>query len=205
MLVQVAADYSRDTTVDPLNPRRGYRAVARVEKAGGWLPGAISYYNELTTASLYHGVRRVTLAGRVQAGVITTRSALRLPFAKRYFLGGADTLRGWGRSEAGPLSESGAPIGGTSMLLTNAELRVPMAPRLRGVLFVDAGNVWAESWRIQLGNLLVDAGGGIRIDSPLGPLRLDIGYQLTPISDLRVDGDPQGRRWRLHFSSAQAF
>jgi len=204
-LAQVAVDYSRDTTVDPLSPRRGYRASARVEKAGGWLPGAFAYYNVLTTARYYRGLHRITVAGRVQAGFITAQDGSPLPFAKRYFLGGADTLRGWGRLEVSPLSQSGAPIGGSSMLLMSAELRVPIVPRVLAVLFADGGNVWDGHWEIRLDDLRGDIGGGIRIDSPFGPLRLDMGYQMTPVAGLRVDGDPQSRRWRLHFSAGQAF
>jgi outer membrane protein insertion porin family len=205
MLAQLAVGYSRDTTVDLLNPRRGYRASARMEKAGGWLPGRFAYYNVLTTGRYYRGLRRLTVAGRVQAGFITARDGSPLPFAKRYFLGGADSLRGWGRLEVSPLSQAGAPIGGSSTLLVSAELRVPAVPRVMAVLFADAGNVWADPWEIHLDDLRVDMGAGVRIASPFGPLRLDIGYQLTPITGLRVDGDPHGRRWRLHFSTGQSF
>ena len=205
LLAQVAVDYSRDTTVDLLSPRRGYRASVRIEKAGGWLPGAFAYYNVVTTGRYYRGLRRVTVAGRVQAGFITAQHDSPLPFAKRYFLGGADTLRGWGRLEVSPLSQTGAPIGGASMLLVNAEVRVPIVPRVMAVLFTDAGNVWDDPWEIRPGDLRGDLGGGVRIESPFGPLRLDMGYQLTPIAGLHVDGDPQNRRWRLHFSAGQAF
>lgn len=168
------------------------------------MPGPFTYYNVLTTGRYYRGLQRVTLAGRAQAGVITAQHDSALPFAKRYFLGGADTLRG-GRLEVSPLSEAGAPIGGASKLLINAELRVPVVPRLVAVVFADAGNVWDDAWEIHLGDLRSDLGGGIRFDSPFGPLRLDAGYQVTPIPGLQVDGDPQSRRWRLHFSSGQTF
>jgi outer membrane protein assembly factor BamA len=57
-------------------------------------PGASAYYNVLTTGRYYRGLRRVTLAGRAQAGFITAEHDPPLPFGKRYFLGGADTLRG---------------------------------------------------------------------------------------------------------------
>lgn len=188
-----------------MNPRRGYRTSVRLEKAGGWLPGSFAYYNALVTGRYYHGLRRVTVAGRVQAGVIAAQGDRPLPFGKRYFLGGADTLRGWGRLEVSPLSATGAPIGGASMLLLNTEVRVPVFPRLGAVLFADAGNVWDDAWEIRPGDLRVNLGGGLRIDSPFGPLRLDVGYQLTPLEGLRVNGNAQSRRWRLHVSSGQAF
>ena len=48
-------------------------------------------------------------------------------------------------------------------------------------------------------------GPGLRYQTPVGPIRLDFGYQLNPIPDLLVNGSPQTRRWRLHFSIGQAF
>ena len=48
-------------------------------------------------------------------------------------------------------------------------------------------------------------GPGLRYQTPIGPIRFDIGYQLNPTPDLLVNGSPQTRRWRLHFSIGQAF
>jgi outer membrane protein insertion porin family len=205
MLGQVALDYARDTTPEAASPRNGHRVNLRLEKAGGWLPGSFDYYNVFASARYYVSLGPMTLAGRVQAGSIVPRHDSRVPFSRRYFLGGADTLRGWGRLEVGPQSSSGAPIGGESMAAANLELRMQIARALATVVFLDAGNVWTEAWQFQLGDLRSNAGGGIRIESPFGLLRLDAGYQLTPLPDLRVDGETRSRRWRLHFSIGQAF
>jgi len=205
MLAQAAVDYSRDTTGEPIRPRRGSRALVRVEKAGGWLPGSFSYYNLSAVGSHYRSVGPLILAGRIQAGSISPQKRDGVPFAKRCFLGGADTLRGWGRLEVSPLATTGAPIGGHSMLAINAEIRLPFAGPLSAVVFADAGNVWRDAWTFRLDDLRADAGAGVRIDSPFGLLRLDWGYQLNPIPGLRIDGQPQDRRWRLHFSSGHAF
>jgi outer membrane translocation and assembly module TamA len=73
------------------------------------------------------------------------------------------------------------------------------------VAFVDAGNVWADSWNVRLDDLRSDIGIGARVNSPFGLVRVDLGYQLTPIGGLRVDGDVRDRRWRLHVSLGQTF
>jgi outer membrane protein insertion porin family/translocation and assembly module TamA len=50
-----------------------------------------------------------------------------------------------------------------------------------------------------------DAGAGIRYRTPVGPLRFDVGWQLTKIEGLLINGKPSDRRWRIHFSVGQAF
>jgi outer membrane translocation and assembly module TamA len=151
MLSALRIGAARETTpapgarVESLSPRSGYRAAIRVEHAGGWLPGSFSYDNVFTTGSYYQPVGAVVLAGRLQFGSIVSERVIDLPFSKRYFLGGADSLRGWGRFEVSPLSINGQPIGGRAVALFNGEVRFPIAGPLSGVVFVDAGNVWAES------------------------------------------------------------
>ena len=56
-----------------------------------------------------------------------------------------------------------------------------------------------------LGDVRYAVGAGLRYRTPVGPVRFDFGYQLNPIDDLLVNGQPQLRRWRLHFSIGQAF
>jgi len=129
----------------------------------------------------------------------------KVPFSKLYFLGGATSLRGWGRFEVSPVGESGVPLGGNSMLAVMEELRAGLGGNLGAVLFFDAGNVWAQTWGFSLGDLRYDVGPGLRYQTPVGPIRIDLGYQLNPIPGLLVNGSPQARQWRLHFSIGQAF
>jgi outer membrane translocation and assembly module TamA len=128
-----------------------------------------------------------------------------VPFFKRYFLGGSTNLRGWGRFEVAPLTDEGLPIGGNTFLNFSTELRVPIARSFGAVLFVDGGNVWTDPWDFNLNDMRYDAGVGLRYSTPVGPLRLDAGWQLNPIPGLIVNGEPQTRAMRLHFSIGQAF
>ena len=205
VLAALRFDASRETTVDAENPRAGYRTLLRVEKAGGWLPGVFAYRNFFTANSSYRAVGPLTLAGRVQFGTLDGELESAVPFSKRYFLGGAETLRGWGRFEVSPLSPAGVPIGGRSIFVVNGEMRFPILRALSGVVFVDAGNVWTQSWELHLGSLRSNVGVGARVASPVGLVRVDAGYQLTPIQNLRVDGQPQDRRWRVHVSLGHVF
>jgi outer membrane protein insertion porin family len=205
LLAALRFDAARDTTIEAESPRSGYRTLLRVEKAGGWLPGAFAYRNVFTADSYYHAVGPVTLAGRVQFGSIDAARESDVPYSRRYFLGGAETLRGWGRYEVGPQSPAGVPIGGRSLFVVNGEIRMPVSRAVSSVVFVDAGNVWANAWELHLGNLRSNVGVGARIATPFGLIRVDAGYQLTPIQGLRVDGELEDRRWRIHLSLGHVF
>jgi outer membrane translocation and assembly module TamA len=65
--------------------------------------------------------------------------------------------------------------------------------------------VWADSWGMNVRDLRYAVGPGLRYQTPVGPIRFDFGYQLNPIPELRVNGEEQPRRWRIHFSIGQAF
>ena len=91
------------------------------------------------------------------------------------------------------------------MFESSGEVRIPVVGQLSAVLFVDAGNVWYESFDINLDDLRVSAGPGLRYRTPIGPVRVDLGYQLTRIEGLLINGEPESRRWRIHFSIGQAF
>ena len=91
------------------------------------------------------------------------------------------------------------------MLEVNSELRMRTRGSLSLVAFVDAGNSWARPWQFDPGDLRVAVGPGLRYRTPIGPVRADFGYQLTPIEGLLVNGEPEKRHWRVHFSIGQAF
>ena len=76
---------------------------------------------------------------------------------------------------------------------------------MSGVLFLDAGNVGAGDLTVDKLRMRYDVGPGLRYNTPIGPIRIDLGWQLTPIDGLRMDGHPATRPWRLHLSIGQAF
>lgn len=204
----VALELGRNTTENLLNARGGYVAALHLEQAGRWLQGSYSYVEMTLEGRYYYTVAdRAVLAVRARGGSIDAAEPheANLPFFKRYFLGGATNLRGWGRFEVAPLSGGGLPIGGASFVDFSTEVRVPIWNKLGGVIFLDGGNVWEEAWNVDLNNLRYDVGPGLRYDTPIGPIRVDIGYQLNPIEGLRVNAEGKNRRFRFHFSIGQAF
>jgi outer membrane protein assembly complex protein YaeT len=201
-------DFQRSTADNLLNARKGYQIAVHAEEAGRLVPGSFNYYAASADARHYLPFNdRLVFASRAQIGNIRPvgREPSNVPFSKKYLLGGATSIRGWGRYEVSPLSGSGLPIGGNSMMAMSAELRASLHGKLGGVFFIDAGNVWAESMDVRLNDLRYAVGPGLRYQTPVGPIRFDIGYQLNPIEGLLVNGAEQRRRFRVHFSIGQAF
>lgn len=200
-------NFQHSTSDSPLNPRRGFSIALRAEEAGRLVPGSFNYYAASADGRHYLPISdKVVLASRVQLGNIRPvgNDPKNVPFGKKYFLGGATSIRGWGRYEVSPLV-SGQPIGGNSMFAFSEELRASLHGQLGGVIFLDAGNVWSGSGAFDFHDLRYAIGPGLRYQTPVGPMRFDLGYQLNSTPDLIVNGNPQTWRFRLHFSIGQAF
>ncbi len=119
-----------------------------------------------------------------------------IPLPERFFAGGGTSLRGFGLNQAGPRDPcTGFPIGGLAMLVFNQELRFPMrlpivGNRLGGTIFYDGGNVYTDvnhisfAWKApsitDLNYFSHTVGFGLRYPTPIGPVRVDFGYQLNP-------------------------
>jgi outer membrane protein insertion porin family len=201
-------DGVRDTTGNILDAKSGYFANLHFEQAGRLLGGDFDYFEATGEMRYYLSIgSKAVIALRGRGGSIDASGDIqeRVPFFKRYFLGGATNLRGWGRFQVAPLSPEGNPIGGHSFANFSAELRIPIKGKLGGVLFADGGNVWSNPWDFNLNDLRYDVGPGLRYATPIGPVRVDFGFQLNPIEGLLVSGAKQTRPLRIHFSIGQAF
>ena len=194
---------------DLLGRERGYTINGHLERAGGWLPGDFEYTGATAEVRFYLPVGRLgVLAQRARIGSIDGfgNNEISVPFFKRYLLGGATSLRGWGRFEVSPLNSEGEPIGGHAMLEMSAEWRTPPLWKGIGLVgFVDAGSVTTTAWRWSAKNLLYDAGLGVRYSTALGSLRLDLARQINHQPGLIIEGEPESRFWRVHVSLGQAF
>jgi outer membrane protein insertion porin family/translocation and assembly module TamA len=204
----IGLDVQHSTTDNALDARRGYQIAVHLEEAGRLLPGTFNFYSVSADGRVFVPVGpKVVIANRMQVGNIRASGSdpTQVPFSKKYFLGGATTLRGWGRYEVSPLGTSGFPIGGNSLVAISSELRAGLKGNLGGVIFVDAGNVWTDFRDVDLSVLRTAVGAGLRYRTPVGPVRMDVGFQLNPIDGLLINGSEQARPWRLHFSIGQAF
>jgi len=96
----------------------------------------------------------------------------------RLFLGGSNNLRGFDFRDVGPKDSNGEPLGGQSMARTTVEFTFPIVEKARGALFYDTGFVNTNPWDYNFNNVASDVGFGLRLDLPIGPLRVDYGIPL---------------------------
>jgi outer membrane protein insertion porin family len=101
-----------------------------------------------------------------------------VPIFDRLWLGGANNLRGFQYREVGP-NVDGVYYGGNSMGFGTLELTFPIITRVRGAFFVDAGFVNVNSWDFGTADYNSDYGFGVRLDLPIGPIRIDYGIPIT--------------------------
>lgn len=172
---------SRDTSDDRLNPTRGRVAQTRIEWAPHKAISESQYILFETSGASYVSLKEGTvLALRLGLGWGRPlgESTDLLP-DKRFYAGGAASMRGFKRRKLGPLDESGDPLGGEFKLDGSVELRFPIVWILGGSTFMDVGQVWSQSDQISLDELEVAVGPGLMIQTPIGPIRVDWGYRLT--------------------------
>jgi len=98
-----------------------------------------------------------------------------VPIFDRLYLGGANNMRGFNFREVGPVDEFGNPIGGNSLAYLTFELTFPIVARVRGAVFSDMGFVNVDAYDFSTENTNVDIGIGLRLDLPIGPIRVDYG------------------------------
>ncbi len=107
----------------------------------------------------------------------------RIPIHERFFAGGSNSFRGEEFDALGPKDpSSGKPVGGKAVILLNLEFRFPLlvsVPNLRGAVFYDLGNVFSKRSQFALSSLENALGFGLRYRTPMGPVRLDLAWNLS--------------------------
>ena len=166
-----------DTRDNPLLSRRGQRITFSPSVAGGFLGGDTQIYALDLEGSQYFHLPLDTIL--LLNGEIATASqwgnGSEVPIFERLFLGGSNNLRGFPFREVGP-QQNGEPIGGQSMARATLEWTFPIIEKARGAVFYDTGFVNSSAWSFGFNNMASDVGVGLRLDLPIGPLRLDYGY-----------------------------
>lgn len=175
---------TQDTRDNIYNPGRGYIVSGTIEDAGGVFMGDKEYVKGTATAAFYATFfEKFVLELKGRAGWSSPYGKSNsVPIYERFFAGGANTIRGYKERKVGPRdSGSDEPIGGESLLIGNVEVTFPIYEKiLKGAVFYDIGNVWAKSRDfLKGGDYKSGAGVGIRVNTPVGPFRLDWGYPLA--------------------------
>lgn len=168
-----------DRRDNPLLTRSGQRIAFAPFVAGGFLGGDTQIYGWDLEASQYFLLKwdTILLINGEIATVDTWGNGSLVPLFERLYLGGANNLRGFPFREIGP-QQNGEPIGGGSMARATIEWTFPIIEKARGAIFYDTGFVNQDSWAFNLHHLASDIGVGIRLNLPIGPMRLDYGYPL---------------------------
>ena len=231
-LSKFSGSFIRDARSDVVDPSEGTFVIVDGEVAPRSVGSEVGFIKTLLQGFRYYRVpaeRRVVVALGARLGLAhgLPRPVLRigadgepilddsgeaiidlvqdLPASERFFAGGDTTVRGFSLDRLGTdetISASGFPTGGNGLVVLNAELRSAVVGSLGVAGFMDAGNVFLRASDIRLHELRVTAGFGVRYQSPIGPLRVDLGFKL----DRReLAPGTLEKRSVLHISLGQAF
>ncbi|MCR9096221.1 MAG: BamA/TamA family outer membrane protein [bacterium] len=188
-----------DGVDDRLDPRHGFRATLEAELGGFPLGSDLDYHQWSLDLRAYRALGPVVLAARAAATTLDPIDGSRddVPLTRRLYSGGTQSIRGFGFQKLGPEDAANDPIGGLSRMELGTELRLRVYGPFALVGFVEAGDVRSRPFAFHPSALRAAAGPGLRVDTPVGPLRLDVGFLLNPPRDT----DP----WRIHLSVGHAF
>jgi outer membrane protein assembly complex protein YaeT len=217
-LSSFASSMIRDTRLDPIEPTSGSLIGTDAELAARGIGSQVGFFKTFMQGFTYRRLRSsstvLVLGARVGLAAGFPRTVTRdgqtttvddLPASERFFAGGDTTVRGFTLDRLGTpetIGQDDFPTGGHGLIVLNAEARVPLGGDLGMVGFIDGGNVWRNVEDMDLSQMRGSVGFGLRYRSPVGPIRIDLGFKL----DRRML--PTGVRERptaLHISLGQAF
>ena len=184
---QITTNITNDTRDNPFLTRRGHRVSLVPYVAGGFLGGSEQIYGFSLDARQYFHLWKdsiLLLSGQI-ASVDNWGDGTRVRIYDRLFLGGSNDLRGFDFRDVSPKDINGEPLGGGSLADLTIEYTVPIIEKARFAVFYDTGFVNAGAWDFTTKHLVSDVGIGLRLDLPIGPLRIDYGF---PIQKERGQG-----------------
>ncbi|MGA1794365.1 MAG: outer membrane protein assembly factor BamA [bacterium] len=188
---------SRDNFLDP---SEGVYANLTTDFAGSWIGGDQDFYTiKAECRAFYPFTSRLVGALGIRGGYIGVYGqTTTVPIQERFFAGGGNTVRGFREDSLGPIDEeTGLPLGGRVLWVYNLELRYPLYRSIKGVIFFDAGNVWTTREEFDIDDTRKGAGVGLRLITPLGPVRVD--YARV------IDKEPDEASSRFYLSIGHAF
>ena len=191
----------RDTTDNPVDPRRGSLLAWTGEAAPNFFGSNLQFLRTVIDARRYQGLgdTNFVLAGRLKFGFIQPiQGTNQIPIFRRFFAGGYDSVRGYRFDYLGPRNAAGLPLGGEALTEGSLEARIPIYKDFRAAAFIDFGNVFLTIPDFNLGQLKYSSGVELRYMTPIGPLGVGIGIPWNPINSHKDN-------YRVYFSIGQAF
>ena len=204
-LSTLSASYVRDTRDKPLDAHRGIYQTFDLGIHPKGIGSSANFVGLVGQTAYYRQVRpSLVWASNVRLGIAKPFAGSQVPLSKRFFSGGANSLRGFPLNGAGPqravpvcsdpedpssCANITVPVGGNAVFIINSEARfpIPVKKGLGGVVFYDGGNVYE---RIGFKHLFRDysntVGIGLRYDTSVGPIRFDIGRNLQPLPGMKA-------------------
>jgi outer membrane protein insertion porin family len=186
----ISAGIERDSKDRPFLTTTGSVNSLSAETAGGILGGTVEFNKYLAKSLWYFPLFWETVfVAQGRAGYLQETGDEPIPVYQKFRIGGINTVRGFEAYSISP-RDPNPPfdiIGGEQMLIFNAEYRFPVIKEqgVVGVVFFDAGNVFTDDpTALTVSGLRMGAGGGIRWYSPVGPLRVEYGFNLDPKPEL---------------------
>lgn len=197
--VSLATALRIDQSNSETNPSRGWRATLTAQPGISFGSGGATFLRNNGQVAGYLPLSSSgdwLVASRLEFGAIVGAANLSLPVDQRFFSGGGASVRGFGFQEVGPRNEDGNPIGGRSLFETSAELRGKITRNIGFATFLDAGSI-STSVTPEFDNTRIGVGAGLRYDTPVGPIRIDVG---VPINPTEFDSG-----FQVYFAIGQAF
>jgi len=183
--------FRRDTRDNFLYPRQGFVLSVEPKLFGGLLGGELDFYRvDFSISKYWPVISNSTLAARINIGSLHGyKSDKQIPEYELFRLGGATSIRGFPTDMlavqlyTGKKETSWVPLGDNVKTVANLELRFPIFWQFGGEIFLDAGQLWSDYSDLNILSLRHTAGIGITFATPLGPVRMDMGWKLN-------EGDP---------------
>jgi outer membrane protein assembly factor BamA len=185
-----------DTRNDLVDATRGWFHASDLEYGPSSLGSDLHFMKYLLQQRYYRTIGPLVVATSARVGLATAFEQLLLP-SERFFAGGGNSVRGYAEDVLGPHDSFGDAVGGKALVVLNEEVRFPIGKIVRGVGFLDAGRAFDGVTHIRLGDLSMGTGFGLRVQTPVALLRIDLGVPF--------DAAFGPRRVRWFFSIGQMF
>jgi outer membrane protein insertion porin family len=192
--------YIRDTRDKPLDAHKGIYQSVDFSVTSKALGASANFVRFLGQTSFYVPVKPwLVWATNLRLGLAEPFGNSDVPLSERFFSGGADSLRGFPINGAGPQRPVAVctdptnpatcvliavPVGGNMLFIVNSEARfpIPLKQGLGGAIFYDGGNVYSNiNFRQFTNDFTHSVGIGLRYQTPVGPVRFDVGYRITNV------------------------